>query len=125
MTPQRMAVLKVLINNSEHPTIEQIHALVRRDFPMTSLATVYKTVNLLKEMGEILELDLNGERKRYDGHNPNPHQHLVCVKCGHIVDLEIATLDELSQEVSQTTGYRIIKHQLDFFGICPECQTDE
>ena len=127
ITPQRMAVLKVLVNNQEHPTVEQIHSRVKEDFPMTSLATVYKTVAVLTEMGEILELGFSGDCKRYDGRNPHPHPHLVCIKCRSIIDLDldIPVLSELPQEVAQRTGYQILSHQLDFFGICPQCQENE
>ena len=51
LTPQRMTVLKVLTASEEHPSVEQIYERVKVDFPMTSLATIYKTVTLLKEMG--------------------------------------------------------------------------
>ncbi len=122
LTPQRMAVLKVLVSSKRHPSVEQIYEHVKADFPMTSLATIYKTVTLLKEMGEVLELGFSGDNNRYDGKRPYPHPHLICVKCGTIMDLEITTLSELPQEVAQRTDYRIVNHRLDFFGICPRCQ---
>ena len=127
ITPQRMVVLKVLVSNKEHPTVEQIHSRVKEDFPMTSLATVYKTVAVLKEMGEILELGFSGDCKRYDGRYPHPHPHLVCIKCRSLIDLDldIPVLSELPQEVAQMTGYQILSHQLNFFGICPRCQESE
>jgi Fur family peroxide stress response transcriptional regulator len=117
-----MAVLKVLATSEEHPSVEQIYEQVKADFPMTSIATIYKTVTLLKEMGEVLELGFSNEGNRYDGNRPYPHPHLVCVKCKRVVDLEIATLSELPQKVARRTDYRIVNHRLDFFGICPRCQ---
>lgn len=122
LTPQRMAVLKILATSEGHPSVEQIYEQVKADFPMTSLATIYKTVTLLKEMGQVLELGFSGESNHYDGKRPYPHPHLICVKCGTIMDLEIPTLSELPPEVAQRTGYRIVNHRLDFFGICPRCQ---
>ena len=122
LTPQRMAVLKILAADERHPSVEQIYERVEVDFPMTSLATIYKTVTLLKEMGEVLELGFSGDSNRYDGKRPYPHPHLICTRCRSIVDLEVATLGELHQEVAQSTGYRIVNHRLDFFGICPQCQ---
>ena len=59
LTPQRMAVLSILSASEGHPSVQQIYNQVREDFPMTSLGTIYKTVTLLREMGEVLELDLN------------------------------------------------------------------
>jgi Fur family peroxide stress response transcriptional regulator len=125
LTPQRMAALKVLATSEEHPSVEQIYERVKADFPMISLATVYKTVTLLKDMGEVLELGFSDGSNRYDGNRPYPHPHLICTECRNIVDSEIAILSELPQEVARRTGYRIVSHRLDFFGICPQCQEKE
>lgn len=122
LTPQRMAVLRILAASEEHPSVEQIYERVKTDFPMTSLATIYKTVTVLKGIGEVLELGFSDDSNRYDGNKPYPHPHLICIKCKNIVDPEVATLSELRQEVAQSTGYQIMSHRLDFFGICPKCQ---
>ena len=125
VTPQRMAVLKTLIGNREHPSAEQIHERVRADFPMTSLATVYKTVALLQGMGIIQELHFKEASSRYDGGSPDPHPHLVCTRCKGIADVNVAGLRELPQDEAQRTGYRIESYRFDLFGICPRCQQDE
>jgi Fur family peroxide stress response transcriptional regulator len=125
LTPQRMAVLRTLAVSEGHPSVEQIYERVKADFPMTSLATIYKTVTLLKEMGEVLELGFSDDSNRYDGNKPYPHPHLICTKCRNIVDPEVVTLHELRQEVAQSTGYQIVSHRLDFFGLCPQCQEKE
>jgi Fur family peroxide stress response transcriptional regulator len=122
MTPQRLAVLKVLANSEEHLSAEKIYERVKPRFPFTSLATIYKTVTLLKKMGEIMELGFVDDSNRYDGIRPYPHPHLICLKCKKIIDPDIPALSELPQEVAQKTGYRIMNHRLDFFGICPSCQ---
>ena len=122
ITPQRMAVLRILAASKDHPTIEQIYARVKSDFPMTSLATIYKNVTLLKEVGEVMELAFGDDKNHYDGNNPHPHPHLMCVRCKSIVDPDIDTLNGISQELAQKTGYQILTHRLDFFGICPHCQ---
>jgi len=122
MTPQRRAVLKVLAESREHPTVDQIYERVKADFPMTSLATIYKTVTLLKEIGEVMELNFSGGRSRYDGFNPSPHPHLYCIKCERVTDPDIETFEGLSEELSASTGYEIVGQRLDFFGVCPRCQ---
>jgi len=124
LTPQRLAVLKVLAASDGHPSVEQVYERIKPDFPMTSLATVYKTVTLLKEMDEVLELGFNGGSNRYDGNKPYPHPHLVCTKCGAIEDLEVDALNGIPRQVAQDTGYRIVSHRLNFFGICPKCQAE-
>lgn len=125
ITPQRMAILDILVASDGHPSVEQVYDQLREDFPMTSLATVYKTVALLKEEGQILELGFANGSSRYDGRKPNPHPHLVCIHCQRIIDPELGLLDGLSLELSQRYGYHIVSHRLDFFGVCPECQTKE
>lgn len=125
MTPQRMAVIKTLAGNDEHLSAEQIYERVRVDFPMTSLATIYKTITTLKEMGEVLELGFSDDRNRYDGRDPHPHPHLVCLQCRSIIDVDVPAVSELPQEVARRTGYRIVSHRLDFFGICSQCQEND
>ena len=122
ITPQRLAILNAFIQSDKHPSVEQVYDQVRINFPTTSLATVYKTVTLLKDVGEILEISFADGRNRYDGKKPYPHPHLVCTQCNRIVDPEVTLLDRLTSEVSQSTGYKIVSHQLEFFGICPACQ---
>jgi Fur family peroxide stress response transcriptional regulator len=122
ITPQRLAVLRILAASDGHPSVEQIHDQVKAQFPTTSLATVYKTVALLKELNEVLELGFPDTSNRYDGSRPFPHPHVICTKCRKVMDPELISLDELSDEMSRKTGYRILSHRLDFFGLCPECQ---
>jgi Fur family peroxide stress response transcriptional regulator len=124
LTPQRLAVLDAL-TTEDHPSIEQIYERVREDFPTTSRATIYKTVALLKEMDEVVELSFGHGGSRFNGNRPYPHPHLVCTRCGAITDLEVEALSQLQEEVSSRTGYRIVSHQVDLFGICPECQASE
>ena len=122
LTPQRLAMLKVIAASAGHPGVEQIYDQIKHDFPTTSLATVYKTVSLLKDMGEVLELSLAHVGSRYDGNKPYPHPHVICTKCGQILDPQFASMTEISQEMERETGYQITHHQLNFFGLCPKCQ---
>jgi Fur family peroxide stress response transcriptional regulator len=122
ITPQRIAVLRILAGSEEHPNVDQIYKEVKAQFPTTSLATVYKTVSLLKELNEVLELGFPDGSNRYDGNKPYPHPHVICTKCKKIVDPELVHLAEISEEMSKKTGYKIFSHRLDFFGLCPECQ---
>jgi Fur family peroxide stress response transcriptional regulator len=122
LTPQRMAVLKVLAHSQGHPSAEQIYTQVKAEFPMTSLGTVYKTIQVLKEMGQVLELGFPHQSNRYDGNMPYPHPHLICVQCEQIIDPDVSMLPDLAQVVARQTGFQIVTHRLDFYGICPACQ---
>ncbi|RKY26530.1 MAG: transcriptional repressor [Candidatus Omnitrophota bacterium] len=124
ITPQRLAVVKILAESKGHPSAETIYKQVRKVFPTTSLATIYKTVSLLKELGEVLELGFPEGSNRYDGNKPYPHPHIICVRCKKIIDPDLRGIERLSEEVSQKTGFRILNHRVDFFGLCPECQSE-
>ncbi len=122
LTPQRLAMLKILAKSEGHPSIEQIYEQIKINFPTTSLATIYKTMRLLKDMGEVLELTLTSVGTRYDGNRPYPHPHIICTRCGRILDPEFEGLAAVSAEMARQTGYQITHHQLNFFGLCPKCQ---
>src|SRR4030042_6181695 len=122
ITPQRLAVLKILATSKGHPSSDLIYRKVRAQFPTTSLATIYKTVLLLKELGEVLQLGFPDGSNRYDGKRPYPHPHIICTKCKEVLDPDLASLDELTEEMEKKTGYKILSHRLDFFGLCPKCQ---
>lgn len=122
ITPQRLEVLRILAESIGHPSVEEIHAQVQGKFPTTSLATTYKTVALLKELDEVLELGFVDGSNRYDGNKPYPHPHLICTGCRKILDPDLSMLQDMAAEVARETGFRILNHRLDFFGLCPECQ---
>jgi Fur family peroxide stress response transcriptional regulator len=122
ITPQRLAVLRILAVSENHPSAEQVYEKVKAEFPTTSLATVYKTIALLKELGEVLELGFADGSNRYDGNKPFSHPHVICTKCKKIIDPDLIDVDELRDEIGKRTGYTISSHRLDFFGLCHECQ---
>ena len=122
-TLQRVALLKIIAASTGHPSATQIYEQMRHHFPTTTLATVYKTLTLLKEMGEVLELEFSGAENRYDGNKPYPHLHLICMKCRRIIDPEIDPLGRVSAQVAKTTGYQIVGQRFELYGICPQCQT--
>jgi Fur family peroxide stress response transcriptional regulator len=122
ITPQRMQILGILSRSKGHPSVEDIHKALIPDLPMLSQATVYKTVALMKDLGQVLELEFGNTHNRYDGNMPDPHPHLICKRCEAILDLESLPLSSLEREVSEKTGYVITGHRLDIIGICPDCQ---
>ena len=122
LTPQRLAILKVLAVSKGHPTVERIYETVRVEFPTTSVATIYKTVNLLKQLNEVLELGFPDGSNRYDGNKPYPHPHVICTKCKKIIDPNLGSIKELTKEVVKETGFQILNYRVDFFGTCRDCQ---
>ncbi|MGO9689873.1 MAG: Fur family transcriptional regulator, partial [Syntrophobacteraceae bacterium] len=116
ITPQRLAILKILAESNGHPGAEDVYGLVKTDFPTTTIATVYKTLAVLKSLGEVLELEFSSDYNRYDGKKPGPHPHLICIKCKRIVDPDLESLTEMTAKLASQTGYKLISHRLDFYG---------
>ena len=85
-TPQRVAVLREL-GKKRHPTMDEMYNGIREENPTISLATVYKNVNLLKEEGIVIEINMPNGKMRYD-YLARPHIHLVCKSCGCVEDLD-------------------------------------
>jgi len=122
ITPQRLAIVKILAKSEDHPSVENIHDQIKKDFPTMSLATVYRNIELIKSLGEVFELGFPDGSNRYDGNRPYSHPHLICTKCRRIMDPDLESLEEVTQELALETGFQITSHRLDFFGICPDCQ---
>ncbi len=125
ITPQRIALLRLLAASEDHPSAAQLYGRLHEQFPTMSLATVYKTLHVLKELDEVLELSFGTNDNRYDGNEPFPHPHLICTRCRKIIDPDVPMFQTLAQEIAASSGFRIVSHRLDFFGICPGCQARE
>ncbi|NDY71290.1 transcriptional repressor [Desulfobacter hydrogenophilus] len=121
ITPQRIAIVKIIAKSIGHPSVEDIYDQIKIDFPTMSLATVYRNLVLIKSFGEVLELGFPDGSNRYDGNKPYPHPHVICLKCKKIVDPNLDSLDNLTKEVTKKTNFKILNHRLDFFGICSNC----
>ena len=119
MTPQRAAILKYLEGNASHPSAEDIFESVRKKYPMISFTTVYNTLQTLKDLDRIRELNIDDERKRYDP-NVNLHHHLICNNCKKIVDIFMDFPLDISEEEAQ--GYMISGRHVEFYGLCPKCR---
>ncbi len=125
ITPQRLAIVQILAKSTGHPSVEDIHDQIKKDFPTMSLATVYRNIVLIKSLGEVLELGFPDGRNRYDGNKPYPHPHVICIKCKKVVDLNLGSLNDLKDEVAVETNFKILNHRLDFFGICSNCMAEK
>ena len=124
ITPRRAKLLEVLLASDRHPSVGEIHQHVRRYFPGTSLATVYNTIELLKETGQVLEIEFSGAANRYDGRRPQSHPHLVCLQCEKIEDMDAVEVDEPLEAISSATGYHVVRRRTDYYGVCPDCQRE-
>jgi Fur family peroxide stress response transcriptional regulator len=122
ITPQRVAVFRALENNRRHPSAEEIFRRIRQEHPSVSLTTVYKTLELLRDLGELKEVHVSGERVFYDP-NMNPHHHLVCTRCHKILDIPAITMSNFDLP-KQKKNFEITDCRVDFFGHCSRCRRD-
>src|SRR5210317_1860472 len=108
LTPQRLAVAKVLALSEGHPSAENIYEQLQDDFPSMSLATVYRNVMLIKSLGEVLELGFPDGSNRYDGNKPWPHPHVVCLQCKQIINPKLTSLKDMTPKSAAETGFEIL-----------------
>lgn len=121
MTKQKRIIMEVLRSTKSHPTADWIYEQAKKQLPDLSLGTVYRNLNLLKNMGEIMELNYGSTYSRFDG-NPKNHYHFHCQECGKVYDLDISPELYLDQYAGDIKGHEILSHRLEFYGICNECK---
>jgi Fur family peroxide stress response transcriptional regulator len=121
LTPQRVELVRLIATSAGHPSAAQLYARIKAQFPTMSQATVYKTLALLKEMNQVLEIDLRDD-SHYDGNRPEPHPHLICIQCNKIEDGDLEFDLSAIRELEQISGYRIIRPQIVFYGLCADCK---
>jgi len=121
LTAQRRVVAEVLTGEHVHLTAEAVHGRARVLLPEISLATVYNTLNELVTMGEVREVQAGDGPRRYDPNVTSAHQHLQCVSCGTLWDVEPAGAAGLALAIDQQRGFRLLDVDIVFRGVCPDC----
>ena len=125
LTPQRLAIIEALAESRTHPTAYEIYDQVRQRFPMLGLATVYKTLDLLKGLGEVVETGFGAGGARYEA-NLQPHVNPVCRRCGRVVDVDLGLepggvpLDGVQAAAAQA-GFTVQGGHIEYFGLCAAC----
>lgn len=121
ITKQRQIILDELCSVTSHPTADDLYQMVRKKLPRISLGTVYRNLETLAALGLIQKLEVGGTQKRFDG-RPNTHYHVRCSRCGRVDDLDIPPDLNIEKEASKHTLFTIVRHRLEFTGLCPDCQ---
>ena len=122
LTPQRLAILDYLEGNTSHPSAEDVYRVLLDKFPTMSLATVYNTLDTLRLKGRIIALSIDPEKKRFDP-NTKPHNHLICIKCKKVVDVDKTFSLGLTDD--EAPDFEIIGHHIEFYGKCSSCKRKE
>jgi len=120
-TAQRIAVCRFTLNSRDHPNAQKIYAEVKKFHPTVSLATVYKTLQILKEQDLIQELDLPESKARFDSYM-DPHINVVCLQCGSIQDFSDNIAREMVEKVTTKADFTRTGQRIDIYGICKTCR---
>lgn len=121
---QRDCIKAFLMTRTDHPTAETVYQNIRKEIPNISLATVYRKLSLLTEMGEIQKISTGEGPDRFDG-NAAPHNHFVCRHCGRVLDLEMDSIEEINDIAGRSFQGKVLGHVTYFYGICPDCLAQE
>lgn len=128
VTPQRQIILKAFVDHAEqHLSAEEVYNIVKEEHPEIGLATVYRTLDLLADLEILEKMNFDDGRSRYEfaGQEIHHHHHLICVRCGRVMEFEDDLLETLEELVAKQTSFRVLDHQLKLYGLCQDCQDQE
>jgi Fur family transcriptional regulator, ferric uptake regulator len=126
VTPQRQRILQEFIEHREkHLSAEDVYSLLRVDSPDIGLATVYRTLEMLEELGFLHRIEFGDGKSRYElatGDSSHAHHHLICLSCNKVIEFDDDLMETLESFVSRTADFQITDHQVKFYGYCSECR---
>lgn len=121
MTNQREIILQELRKSKQHLTADDLYERVKKKMPRISLATVYRNLEILSEAGIIAKLEISGRQKRFD-YDVTEHDHIYCVECQRVDNLEIDRESIKDVNWDSDKGYAVQGYRLEVAGVCPGCQ---
>ena len=122
-TNQRQVIVDTFIGSDEHLTVEELHRRVRTLDATVSAATVYRTVNMLVEIGVAVKRQFGDGSATFESNvAKHHHDHLVCLACGRIAEFELQAIEDLQESVAKAHGFRLVHHRMELYGVCEACQ---
>lgn len=121
-TTQCLIIKQAVLSSKNHPTADEVYALVHVDHPSISRATVYRDLTKLASLGQIRHIAVPGGADRFD-YRLDDHCHVQCQRCGQLIDIEMKDVPDLKQYVIDPHGYEISGYDIVLMGICPQCQS--
>lgn len=125
LTPQRLMIVEIVRNSDEHIFADEIFERAKSLYPHINISTVYRTLELLKELGLVTETDLGEGKVCYHWAEKGRHHHLVCQSCGKMIALEDSVLNSLQETIWNSYEFRANMSHLAIFGMCRQCQEKE
>ena len=126
-TAQREAILKTLYENPDHFTPENLYLLIKQKYPTSNIGvtTVYRTLNLLEENNIATSISFGSAGKKFELGNKPHHDHLICEKCGKIVEFEDEEIEQLQEKIATLHHFKLTNHLMQLYGICQACQSEK
>src|SRR5262249_50698946 len=119
-TSQRDDIARVFFGAESHLSIEELYRAVKKVNPRVGYATVYRTLKLLKEVGLAAERHFDDGQARFEPvESDTPHDHIICERCGKIVEFASQELERLEQRIGRFLGFGVDRHRMELYGICP------
>ncbi len=126
LTPQRQTILHTFWEHTDrHLSAEDVYRLVKDQYPDMGLATVYRTLDIFAEVGILQKNDFGDGRSRYEFSQQDDHHHhhhLICMECGNVAEFDDDLLESLETVIVKKNGFKVMDHDLKFYGYCRECQ---
>jgi Fur family ferric uptake transcriptional regulator len=122
-TSQRDAIVKVFIEARQHLSADELYARVKKTHPGIGYATIYRTLKLLARAGLAEERRFEDGFTRFEYRNADAHHdHLICTRCGVIIEFENERIEALQRDVAKNKGFKVQSHKLELYGLCAACQ---
>lgn len=125
LTGQRQLLLQLIQEHGGHLDAHELYRLASERNPRLSLSTVYRTMNLLRDLGLVSEVHLGEEHHHYELRPSREHCHLVCASCGKVVEIGCDLIQQLKVTVAEQHDFEITEAQVDLVGLCGECRWKE
>jgi Fur family transcriptional regulator, ferric uptake regulator len=123
-TKQREIILETILNSDRHLSAEDLHQLIQKKYPeeKIGIATVYRAVSFLEDSGLISSISLDKDTKKFETNFKEHHDHLICIKCGKIVEFTNDKIEKEQEKIAKKEGFRLLDHAMYLYGICKDCK---
>lgn len=120
---KRLLILRVLYESRIHMSPDELYRKVREEFESNiGVSTIYRTLSFFEEAGIVKQVNIDAHTKRYEINTGKHHDHLICQRCGEIIEFYNESLEKLQEAIAQEHGYVLSDHEMQLYGICPKCQ---
>ena len=117
MTEQRRIVARVIEGSDDHPDVEELYRRASAIDPRISIATVYRTVKLLEDIGIIERHEFRDGRSRYEASSEDHHDHLIDLKSGNVIEFQSEEIEKLQEEIARKLGFKLVDHRLELYAV--------